>query len=86
MTFVILFVIFIIFIGLAGSVLRKKLYKKLLSLSLSFNALIVFTGIVAYANESISLKIFCICSIFVMSLVMVSAFYICRESRGREIK
>ena len=83
MIFVILFVVFIIFVGLAGSILRKKLYKKLLGLSLSFNALIVFAGVVAHANDNDHLRIFSIGAVFVMMLIMSGAFYICYEVKRR---
>ena len=86
MIFVLIFVIFIIFVGLSGSVLRKKFYKKLLSLSLSFNALIVFAGIMANTNNNTHLRIFCLCVIFATSLIMGSTFYICYEAKRRRMK
>ena len=86
MIFVVVFAMFIVFVGLAGSILRKKLYKKLLSLSLSFNALVVFAGIVAHANNNTYLKIFCICAIFATSLLIGSAFYICYEVKREKVQ
>lgn len=82
MIFIALFTVFIVFVGLVGSILRRKLYKKMLSLSLSFNALVVFAGIVAHASDNDSLRIFCICAIFSVALIMASAFYICYEAEG----
>ena len=82
MIFVFLFTIFVVFAGLAGSILRRKLYKKLLSLSLSFNALIVFAGLIACANDHNALRIYCLCAIFTVSLSIIGAFYICYEGRS----
>ena len=86
MVFIVLFLIFIIFVGFAGSILRKKLYKRLLSLSLSLNALIVFAGIVAHANDSFYLRVFCVCSIFAIMLIVGVAFYICHETTGQRMQ
>ena len=85
MMLILIFSIFIIFVGLCGSILRKKFYKKLLSLSLSFNALIAFAGIVANLNNNIPLRVFCLCLVFVVALVMGSTFYICHEEKRRKI-
>ena len=84
MIFILLLSLFIVFVGLGGSVLRKKLYKRLLSLSLSFNSLIVFAMIMAHTNNNMQLKIFCICAIFSVSLVVSCAFYICYEAKRRK--
>ena len=86
MIFIVLFAIFIIFIGLAGSVLRKKIYKKLLSFSLSLNALVVLATIIAHANNNMHLKIFCICFIFATTLALGVAFYICHEAKGQKTR
>ena len=71
--------IFIIFMGLAGSVLRKKIYKKLLSLSLSLNTLIVSMGLIAHVNNNQDFRVFCVLAVFVSCLVIGGAFYICYE-------
>ena len=84
MMLVLIFFIFIIFVGLAGSVLRKKFYKKLLSLSLSLNALVVFSGIMANFNNNIPLRVFSLCLTFIIALVMGSTFYICYEEKRRK--
>ena len=84
MIFVLLSFIFIVFVGLLGSVLRKKFYKQLLGPTLSFNALIVFSSLVANANDHNALRVFCVISILVMALMMAGTFYICYESKRRD--
>ena len=75
----IVLIIFIIFVGISGSVLRKKPYKRILNLLLSFNGVIVFSSVMANSKHNSHLWILCFSIIFITVLIVGIVFYIYHE-------
>lgn len=79
MNILIAFCFFVFFAGLAGGILRKKLYKKILSLSVSLNALVLLYYFLASDTsfDSIFLAVFVI-----GQLGLTSALLVCHKAKA----
>lgn len=79
MSVLIVFCFFVFFAGMSGAILRKKLYKKILSLSVSLNSLMVLSciGMPDKLNQTLLLTVY-----VVGQLGLSLSLYVCHKAKA----
>ncbi len=77
---------FVFLIGICASILRRKLFKKLLGLYVSLNSLFVLLIIVSRNKADNELEAFSLIFLSFCSILFVIGFLACHYSKKRNIK
>lgn len=84
MNFVI--VAFVFFVGLSASILRKKLFKKIMGLYVSLNSIFVLMILIGRAKASKEFESFAILFLCFSVLLFIVGFLSCHYAKRKEVE